>query len=414
MVPDDAGTVAAWLKHVDGVHPDDWDLTLDRVALVADRLQVRRAAPLTFLVAGTNGKGSTCTYIDALLRASGLTTGLTTSPHFSRFNERFQLNGREATDAELVAAFAAIEEARADVTLTQFEFGALIALWLFREAALQACVLEIGLGGRFDAMNVAECDVTVITRVALDHTQWLGNDRETIGAEKAGILRAGVPVVLGDNNPPASVTRTAAHLEAPLFATGQAFGCEAQEVWLSGQAGERRIAGLPDRLLPDASFAAAVQAVAVAGHLPDDATVRDLAARVSMPGRFERRSGRPGIILDVAHNPDAAQLLARRLASESAAEPIHAVFNCYSDKDVGGIVTPLLPLVSRWFVPALPDARANEPAAVVDELERAGAQFPALGCANVLEAMAAARAGAGCVIVFGSFATLAAVYRVLA
>ena len=411
-MPDKASTLGDWLAYVETVHPEAWDLTLDRVAELARRLDVCRAAPLVFLVAGTNGKGSTCTYIEALLRAAGLRTGLTTSPHFSRFNERFRINGTEASDADVITAFAAVEDARGDVTLTQFEYGALIALWLFREASLDACVLEIGLGGRFDAMNVADRDVSVITRIALDHTDWLGSDRETIGAEKAGIIVPGVPVVVADADPPVCISEIADELGAPLFGVGSSFGCEGEDAWWTESDRIRRITGLAPRALPDASFVAALQAVACSRRLPGVSEVLEVAGQTSMPGRYERRAGSPPLILDVAHNPDAAELLAERVDADGHSGPVHAVFNCYVDKDAPGVIAPLLPIVSRWFVPIIDDRRASKPDEIVEWLQRAGADA-AQSFGDIRSALTAARSGAGVVLVFGSFSTLAAAYSVL-
>ena len=397
-----------WLDYVGGVHPKDWDLTLDRIASVAAALGVTRAAPLTFLVAGTNGKGSTCTYIDALLRASGLRTGLTTSPHLHRFNERYMIDGREPSDDAIVAAFEACERARGSTTLTLFEYGALVALLLFRDANLDACVLEIGLGGRFDAFNVAERDVAVITRVALDHTEWLGDDRETIGLEKAGILRSGIPAIIGDPEPPPSVLDEASRLGASLYRAGEDFECGAARALVRGSEGAIEVSGLPERRLPDASFAAALQAVAATDRLPDMAAIQSVARDVSMPGRFERRAAAPDVILDVAHNPDAARLLAERLRGEPGTPTIHAVFSCLEDKDLEGVLEPLAPLIDAWFVPQLTGARVRAPETLAKDMAELGVAAPT-ACDSPHEALASARCGADLVLAFGSFPLVAAV-----
>ena len=417
--------LAGWLEYVGGVHPKDWDLTLDRIGAVAATLGVNRAAPLVFLVAGTNGKGSTCTYIDALLRARGLRTGLTTSPHLRRFNERYRIDGREPSDAELVAAFEACERARGATTLTLFEYGALVALLLFRNAGLDACVLEIGLGGRYDAFNVAERDITVITRIALDHTEWLGSDRETIGAEKAGILVPGAPVVIADRDPPASVIAEAQTVGAPELVIGRDFDCNGEDARVAMDGETLVLSNLPSRQLPNPSFAAALQAVAAAGLLPEPCAIRDVARHVGMPGRFERRAGAivdattpaasapPEIILDVAHNPDAAALLARRLAQEPGSPTIHAVFNCFEDKDLAGVLEPLAPLVSSWFLPRLVGPRIRDADALLQNMAELGVVERVRTCANAREALAAAQPGADLVLAFGSFPTVAAVGDVL-
>lgn len=243
--------LADWLQRIEQQHPVKWDLGLARVSEVGRRLGVLSPAPLVFLVAGTNGKGSTCEYITQLCRARHLKVGKSTSPHLLRFNERIEIDGEPASDALICGAFEAIDQARAEISLTYFEYGTLAALVIFKQLAVDVAVLEIGLGGRLDAMNIVDPDVSVITRIALDHQSWLGDTRELIGAEKAGILRAGIPCVLVDRAPPISILEQAKALQVPLYALGAEFDHAESSLWITQEGDHFAHAGLPALNLPD-------------------------------------------------------------------------------------------------------------------------------------------------------------------
>lgn len=425
--PPETVKLAAWLDYIQGLHPKTWDLTLDRVAAVARRMSLERPAKTVFIVGGTNGKGSVSTYIDALLRATGQSVGLTLSPHFNRFNERFLVDGLECKDEDIVEALKAIETARGETSLSYFEFSALAALYLFREAAVDACVLEVGLGGRFDAMNVVEPDVAVITRVALDHTGWLGDTREVIGLEKAGILRNRKPAVIGDPDPPSSVIQEANRIGAHVIVQNREFGVDPSGgLWFTDPGGARHtLPTMPQAHLPVQNAATALQAFVCSGGMVSHKLVAGVIANTTLRGRLEYqqwqlpRSGAGladvpdetrDVLLDVAHNPDSAEYLAKHL--EQSDRRIHAVFACYGDKDAGGVVKPLLPAVDGWFLPDVGEPRALAAPELAGTVTALGGEV--VGCyPDVPSALAAAAPNCDLVLVFGSFSTVAGAMRVL-
>ncbi len=424
------GTVDAWLAYLETLHPKAIALGLDRVRAVAARLDAAITCPV-ITVTGTNGKGSTCALLDAILRAAGYRVGLYTSPHLLRYHERVRVAGVEATDAGLLAAFGAVEDARlatADgqgqpILLTYFEFGTLAALWLFARAGLDALVLEVGLGGRLDAVNIIDADVAVLTNVDIDHVEYLGAERESIGREKAGIFRPGRPAVCGDRDPPASVVAAAASIGAILHVAGRDFGHVAEgKQWR--YSGQRERFGLPfPALRGQYQLGNAAVALAVLDLLHDRLPVsagalRDGLLNVALPGRFEVLPGRPTIVLDVAHNPHAARALAGALGDMGYHPETVGVCGMLSDKDIAGVVAVMRPRIDRWYVASLPGIRGGTAAQVRTALLWAGVDsghvrtFDAIG-----EAVAAARAEAGeadRIVVFGSFLTVAAAKSALA
>jgi len=404
-------SLSDWLDYVEKQHPSAIALGLERVAQVLSRLDAGFDCPV-ITVGGTNGKGSTCAMLDAILRAAGYRTGLYTSPHLVRYNERVRVGGTEEGDEALAEAFAAVEAARGDTPLTYFEFGTLAAFWLFNKRKTEVAVLEVGLGGRLDAVNAVDADCAVLTSVAIDHVDYLGATREDIGREKAGIFRPGRPAVVADPDPPRSV------LEAKgekLF-LGKDFGYEAQAGQWSywGPGGKR--GGLAHPALRGAvqlrNAAAALCALdALRERLPVAMQeVRRGLAEVTLPGRFEALPGRPQVILDVAHNVEAAKTLARNLAAAGFAAETIAVCGMLRDKDVGGVLRELAPRVTRWHLASLSGPRA---AAAAD----LAAQLAALDVAkssihlhdSPARAFAAARERASesdKIVVFGSFLTV--------
>ena len=373
-----------WLAHIEAVHSQSWDPGLDRIRAVATKLGSVHPAPLVITVAGTNGKGSTCELLDRLCRAAGKRVGKTTSPHFERFNERIQVDGVPVEDDAIVAAFEQIDATRGDITLTYFEFATLAALMVFQQAAVDVAILEIGLGGRLDAFNIVDPDIAVITRIAMDHEAWLGNTRDAIGAEKAGILRPGIPLVLADHDPPQSILDKAAALNATVHHV------------------TRSPAPLPAGLpLPAPSALAALKAAELAA-------VELLDTR--LPGRWQWLGDE--VLLDVAHNPDAASLLRQRLDAECPDRQILAVVGMYGDKDVEAVLGSLLERVDEWFVSSVPEPRAAAPETIFDVLAGLGAGEKAstyVKVSDAYEAALAARTGTGIVLVFGSFPVVAAV-----
>ena len=338
----DAPTLAVWLDRIGTEHPRGVERGLDRVRAVADRLGVLPPATKTIVVAGTNGKGSTMAFAEHLLLAAGYRVGTTTSPHLHRFNERIHVDGQEADDGAIVDAFEAIESNRGGVDLSYFEYATLAALLVMSRTPLDYAVLEVGLGGRLDAVNIVDGDVAVITSIGLDHQQYLGGTREKIGAEKAGVIRPGVPVVCGDPNPPESIVERARDRGAPLLLATRDFGYDHGELWIRSGDGRGRTLELAASSVDPVNAATAAMAVCQTGCPLVQGQVTQAARTVSNPGRLEvvQHGGRTWI-LDVAHNPHAAAFLGERLRAAFADRTLRAVVGCLEDKDVAGIVGAL-------------------------------------------------------------------------
>jgi dihydrofolate synthase/folylpolyglutamate synthase len=408
-------TLHDWLTHIERQHSRSIDMGLQRIGEVARRLGLGRPAQRVITVGGTNGKGSTVAFIEAIARAAGLSVGAYTSPHLLAYNERVRIGGREASDAELVEAFEAVEAARGDTPLTYFEYGTLAALWLFERARLDLAVLEVGLGGRLDATNLVDADVAVIATVDIDHQEYLGADREAIGFEKAGIARAWKPLVLGDDDPPSSVLRHAYAIGASALRIGCDFffeplddGWRWREVGCEIELPRPRLA-VPAQLRNAAVAIAALRALDL--ELSASAFGEGVAA-AHVRGRLQRfeRDG-VEIVLDVAHNPQAARELAHWLAAEPSRGDVHAVFAALADKDAPAIVEVLAPAVARWHLAGLPGhgPRATDAETLSVRLAEtaaaAGSRHP-----DVADALAAAQRGAQAgdrILVFGSFHTVA-------
>jgi dihydrofolate synthase/folylpolyglutamate synthase len=395
---------------------------LERVRVVAQRLGLRFACPV-ITVAGTNGKGSTCAMLEAILLQAGYRTGVYTSPHLVHFEERLRLSGDAVDQAALVAAFARVEAARSledEVSLTYFEFSTLAMMDVMQGAALDVVILEVGLGGRLDAVNIIDADCAIITSIDLDHMEFLGPDRESIGREKAGIMRTGRPVVVSDPLPPQSVLDHALEVGAELWRFGADFNFSGdKQQW--GWAGRgRRYAGLAypalrgaNQLLNASGVLAAL--TALRERLPVTAqAVRNGLAMVQLPGRFQVIAGQPSLVLDVAHNPHAVAALAANLDAMGYFPTTHAVFGAMADKDLGPMLARMVPLVDRWYFTDLPTGRA----ASGEELQarwraskpRAGVQASAHGDPQqALDAALAQADPTDRIIVFGSFFTVGGV-----
>ena len=405
--------LAEWLAWQQAAHPVEVDPGLERAGEVWRRLGLTPAATI-LTVGGTNGKGSTCAYLDAILRASGYETGLFTSPHLLRYNERIRIGGREIADRALLEAFAEIDAARGDVSLTFFEWNALAAFVAFARARVDVAVLEVGMGGRLDAVNLLDADAAAVVSVGLDHREWLGPTVEAIGFEKAGIFRAGRPAIVGGRQVPRSVVGHAAKIGARLRRMGTDFDyVERSDGWdYVGFGSRRRELPLPALAgasqLGNAAVALAVlESVEPALLVPDEA-VRSGLASVQLPGRFQVIPGRPEWILDVAHNPDAAASLAASLAARPSPGQTLAVCGILGDKDVEGIVAALATRIRRWIAVGLPGPRALEPAELARRIREAGAHS-VIAVADVAAGLAQARvdsAPGDRVVVFGSFLTV--------
>ncbi len=414
-------TLADWLAYIETRHPRAIEMGLERVGEVAARLGLERPGRQVVTVGGTNGKGSTVAFIEAIARAEGWKVGAYTSPHLLRYNERVRIDGAEASDGDLAGAFAAVEAARGDTALTYFEYGTLAALWLFQHARLDLAVLEVGLGGRLDAVNLVDPDVAVITTVDVDHVDWLGSDREAIGHEKAGIARAWKPLVLGEVDPPSSVLRHAYAIGANAIRAGSDFFHDPAGPghWCWREVGA-------ELLLPDPALAAPVQranaaaAIAALRALPqspsDEACVAGVAA-ARAPGRLEcfERDG-VEVVVDVAHNPQAARELAAWVRAQPPAGSTAMVLAVLADKDAGEMVQALEPGIDRWHLAGLAGiTRGQDVDAFAARLGRSAAATGSRH-ADVASALAHALACASPgdrVLVAGSFHTAAAALATL-
>lgn len=426
-----------WLAHLEGLHPKGQagiELGLDRILQVKAALGQVQHCPV-IVVGGTNGKGSTCAYLENIIDRAGYRVGSYSSPHLLAYNERVRLNGQPASDEALCAAFARVEVARqqaGNVALTYFEFGTLAAWEVFADAGIEAAVLEVGLGGRLDAVNAYEPDVSIVTTVALDHTDWLGPDRESIGFEKAGIYRAGRPAFCADPNPPQRLLDHAAAIGADLRLLGRDFGFERPSAetnenrlqwrwWCrSGERVVKRALAYPGLRGPTQLFNAAV-ALAALDALSDKLPVTMQAIRpglieTELPGRFQVVPGKPAIVLDVGHNPQAVKVLADNLSSMGFFDRTHAVVGMLGDKDIVGALQPLRDKVDVWHVATLEGVRGTTAETLAQIIRQAGLGGEVLCYPSPELAMHAAKGLASesdRILAFGSFYTVAGALQAL-
>jgi dihydrofolate synthase/folylpolyglutamate synthase len=404
--------LAGWLNHLENLHPQTIDMGLARVGAVRKVLLPQLHAPI-ITVAGTNGKGSTCAYLEAMLSAAGYRVGLYTSPHLLRFNERIRLNQSEADDTAICAAFGAIEAARGDISLSYFEFATLAAVWLFEQAAVDVMILEVGLGGRLDAVNVFDAQVAVVTNIDIDHVDYLGDNRELIGREKAGIFRAQCPAVCGDAQPPASLYQVAASVGADWHALGDDFS---YQVKLAGWDfhGAQDYLNLPLPAMQGAyqinNAATAIAALGYfAAHCPVDGQAIRLGLQTAqVTGRFQVIAHAPVQILDVAHNPHGAQALAANLAQMPVSGKTYAVFAMLADKDIAGVIAAMLDVIDVWVIAGLDVPRG----AKLEQLQAQLQLLPVVAQADIASAWFYACEHAAendRICAFGSFYTVAAV-----
>jgi dihydrofolate synthase/folylpolyglutamate synthase len=412
-----ASTLSEWLAYLETLHPKAIAMGLDRVNAVFARLGVALTCPV-ITVGGTNGKGSTCALLECMLRAGGYRVGAYTSPHLLRYNERVRIDAADTTDDALLEAFAAVESVRLTTPLTYFEFGTLAALSLLARANLDVAVLEVGLGGRLDAVNVIDADVAIVTTVAIDHVDYLGTTREEIGREKAGIFRPGAFAICADRSPPATLLAQASAIDARLLRIGIDYDFTAHDGQWSyrGPGGARH--GLPMPALRGAyQLANAAAALAALDVLRDRlavsmAAIREGLVSVELPGRLQVLPGRPVTVFDVAHNPQAAAALVDGLASMGFHPRTWAVFGIMADKDIDSVIAALLPRVDRWYIASLPPPRGATALDLRLRLEAAGvAPADIRAFADPASAYRAVREAVGeadRIIVFGSFLTVAA------
>lgn len=406
----DARNLQDWLSAIQARHPTEIEMGLDRVGAVYARMDCGRPAAQVITIGGTNGKGSTVAFVEAIARAAGWRVGAYTSPHLLAYNERVRIDGRDVDDAALVAAFEAVETARGQTPLTFFETGTLAALWLFARADLDLAVLEVGLGGRLDAVNIVEPDVSVITTVGLDHQDWLGDDIEAIGLEKAGIARAWKPLVLGDTDPPASVLRHAYRIGAVAVRGGSdfLFAPVGDDRWVWREVGYEVELPMPALVAPVQlrNAAVAVAAVRALGRDVEDTALASGIADATLDARLQRFDrGGVEVVVDVAHNPQAAQALADWLQVAPAAGRTVAVFAALADKDAAGVASALAPSIARWHLAGSQGfgARGQDAAALRARLPAGLDADLHADVGHALEAAVAAAKPGERVLVLGSF-----------
>ncbi len=433
-IPNRQSTLTDWVDWLLQLHAQEIDLGLDRIRLVADAMQLTKPAPLVISVAGTNGKGSSVALLVAILKAAGYQVGAYTSPHIQFFNERFQINGNPVSDDLIIEAFIAIEAARAETKLTYFEFSTLAALYLFKRAQLDVVVLEVGLGGRLDAVNIIDADAALITAIDIDHIDWLGSDRSIIATEKAGIMRSGKPAICSDESPPSSLMAYANEKLVPLSQFKVDFDWQINDQawsfkWLTEQNAVQSIGPLDDLPFPalkgkfQLNNAAGVIALLskLTSSVPVDSNAIKLGLhQVSHPGRLQSiEFGSQSWLIDVAHNPQSALALASYLQQQQAKDiklQYLSLFSVLSDKDALPMVKQIAPFVSRWLIADLQVPRATSVEELRVLLNRAG-----IDDSNIIvkKSMADAVAYAKIrtetdVLVWGSFFTVSQVLADLA
>ncbi|WP_165855236.1 bifunctional tetrahydrofolate synthase/dihydrofolate synthase [Marinobacter sp. JSM 1782161] len=409
--PESGATVNEWLAYLEALHPKDIDLGLDRVLLVLRRLFPRHPGARIVTIGGTNGKGTTVAALERLLLSRGRSVGAYTSPHLQVYNERVRLNGLDIDDASLVDAFERVEAARRDVSLTYFEFGTLAAFVAFEKAGVEDWLLEVGLGGRLDAVNVLDADLAIITSVDLDHTAWLGDDREQIGFEKAGILRFGQDAIYAESNPPRSVLQQAAAQKVRFRRLGEDYRIDRNTDGRACVVTDDWRVTLPEGGLPVGSLAAAVQGFRILEPDVGEEAIAQALEQVAVPGRFETLRSSPRVIVDVGHNPHAARWLREQIAKLGVSGQVRAVYACLEDKDSAGVVSAVSSVIGTWYLAPLTVPRGLDLPGLERRLEAVLAGHDRVrGCPSVSAAIDAAIADADpadVVVVFGSFFTVA-------
>ena len=414
-------TLQQWLDWCEQLHPVAIDMGLDRVKTVAERMDLRFDCPV-ITVAGTNGKGSTCAMLEAVLLQAGYRTGVYTSPHLVHFEERCRLHGESASAEVFAEAFAAVEAVRGDVSLTYFEFSTLAILHMMARANLDVAILEVGLGGRLDAVNIIDADCAVITSIDIDHTAILGKDRESIGFEKAGIVRAGRPVIVSDPVPPQSVLDHAAALGADVWLFGRDFNFSGDKQQWAWAGRDRRYSGMAypalrgaNQLINASGVLAALDALRQ--RIPVTAqAVRNGLAMVELPGRFQIVPGQPVLVLDVAHNPHSVAALAANLDAMGFYPTTHAVLGVMADKDLLPMLQKVNPMVDKWYFTDLPLPRAAKAADLQLAWQAQNTRTDTASSTHgdplmALQAAIDAADPADRIVVFGSFYTVGGVLK---
>lgn len=421
-------SLADWLTYLESLHHSAIDLGLDRIKIVANRLNIAEWNSTKIVVAGTNGKGSTCAMLESIYLAAGYKVGLYTSPHLVHFNERIRINGEYASDEAIVAKLHQIEQARGEVSLSFFEYTTLAAFLLFQEAGLDVCILEVGLGGRLDAVNIIDADCSIVTTIDIDHVDWLGDTRDAIAWEKAHVYRSGKPAICSDPQPPQTLIQYAQEIGADLWLFGKDFNYDGdKQQWaFASRIGRKNALAYPalrgaNQLLNASAALAAIDALRPLLAVPLQ-SVREGLLRVNLPGRFQILPGQPTTIFDVAHNPHAAAVLAHNLQSMSYFPYTHAVLGMLKDKDAEQVIQKFAGIVDHWYLCDLSGPRGRK----AQELEtliqkhipkdKDGLPSTAL-FDNPIDAFKSAQSHTSKedrIVVFGSFLTVSAILEDMA
>lgn len=409
-IPQATSPLVTWLCYLENLHSKTIELGLDRVRKVAATLDVLTPAPTVFTVAGTNGKGTTCRTLETVLMAAGYSVGVYSSPHLVRYTERVRVQNEELDEAYHTAAFAQIEAARGETSLTYFEYSTLSALLLFKQLKVDVVILEVGLGGRLDATNIVDADVAVVTSIALDHTDWLGPDRESIGREKAGVFRGGKPAVVGEPDMPHTIAEVAAQKGAELLRRGVDWSYQVDETSWCFKDKQGELSGLPLPLVPQPNAATALAALRASQLAVSETALREGIANATLPGRFQIIAEAPRVILDVAHNPHAAAYLADRLAALPKQGRVLAVIGMLHDKDIAGTLACLSTQVDSWYCAPLEGPRGATAQELIAHL-KSGVSYDSV--AQAWSAAMAAATANDTVLVCGSFHTVAHVMEAL-
>ncbi len=408
-----------WLGYIESIHPSSIDLTLDRIRDVIDRLDIKISAPV-ITVGGTNGKGSTCAILESIYKTAGYKVGCYTSPHFLAFNERIKIQSTEVSDELICEAFEKIESAREGVSLTYFEYGTLAAMIIFSEAYTDIIILEVGLGGRLDAVNVFDSDCAIVTTVDLDHMDYLGHTREAIGFEKAGIYRSHKPAICGDLNPPHSLIEYCESIQAPLRLIGQHFGYEAHHDSFDFLIESSFVMNVPlPKLQGTFQLQNATSALMAIKTLDDKLPLNEGAiqkgiALALLPGRFEEVQRNPSLVFDVAHNPQAALSLSHNLKAHAVLGKTVAVFSILKDKDIVGVIKALIHDIDYWCIAEIQHDRAADLGTISDAIKNSNQDSLVKSFKNIQEAYQFASKEVSSndrIIVFGSFFTVADIMK---
>lgn len=367
-IPQATSSLEMWLDYLTNIHTSAIDLGLDRVQAVAQKSNLTKPAKHVITVAGTNGKGSTCALMEAILLDAGYSVGVYSSPHLIRYNERVRINGQDLSDQQLVDSFDFIEKERGEISLSFFEYGTLAALRAFQVENVDVVLLEVGLGGRLDATNVVDHDVSVITSLAVDHVDWLGDDINVIGFEKAGIYRSGKPAICGQPKPPATVAAHADDIRAEFYQVGIQYTYEVTGDTWNWHSGAFQLEQLPIPSLPLPNAATALMALGTSELDISDVNVVNGLKNAQLPGRMQKINDKPTIVLDVAHNPHSAEYFVKQVGQQYAGKTLHVVVAMLHDKDIPATLDVLAPIAQHWYPASLQGPRAAKAAELCESL----------------------------------------------